>query len=272
MQEFTPNHLLIEIKDGTLHCLDWGGEGPPILLLHGLQDCAGNWDHISKSLSANFHVYALDSRGHGDSQHLPGKYRFEDYVSEIEEVIEALGLEHVTIVGHSAGGKYAFSYVAQDKHKAKNLVIIDMDPDQFNPGSASMFDRYHKEDDTWPKLEKVIQRISEREPRTSASLLKDQSIAMTRIQDDGTFIWKRDRSVLLEYERPDACDRLSRIKIRTLLMRGGDSQLLTQSVAEKMAKEIPTCDLVIVPNAGHWCYGENPEEFLQLLNIFLHDS
>ena len=95
---------------------------------------------------------------------------------------------------------------------------------------------------------------------------------MTRIQDDGTFIWKRDRSVLLEYERPDAWDRLSRIKIRTLLMRGGDSQLLTQSVAEKMAKEIPTCDLVIVPNAGHWCYGENPEEFLQLLNIFLHDS
>ena len=68
-----------------------------------------------------------------------------------------------------------------------------MDPDQFNAGSASMFVRYHKEDDTWPNLEKVIQRISEREPRTSASLLKDQSIAMTRIQDDGTFIWKRDR-------------------------------------------------------------------------------
>lgn len=268
----TPKQLFIEIKDGILHCLDWGGNGPALLLLHGLQDSAGNWNHIAKSLSKEFHVYAMDSRGHGESQHLPGNYHFDNYVREVGEVIDALGIADISIVGHSAGGKYAFSYVAQENHKVKNLVIVDMDPDQFNPGSASMFARYYKEEDVWPNLQSVMQRISQREPRSSQALLRDQSIAMTRRQNDGSLIWKRDRSVLLEYERPDAWDVLPNIPVRTLLMRGEDSQLLTQSVAEKMAKEIPICDLVVVPDAGHWCYGENPREFLNLLNAFLNDS
>ena len=78
-----PTGGFVTARGAQLHYVDWGGGGPPLLLLHGLQDCTGNWEHIAKELARTHHVYALDSRGHGDSEHVPGHYQFENYVGEV---------------------------------------------------------------------------------------------------------------------------------------------------------------------------------------------
>ena len=264
-----PTSQFVTARGARLHYVDWGGNGSPVMLLHGLQDCTGNWDHIASALSQRHRVYALDSRGHGDSERTPGHYHFEDYVGEVGEVLDALDLHDVALVGHSAGGKYAFAHVADRPQRVSRLVIVDMDPDQQNPGSAGMFDRYRAESDEWDDIATVVERLRLREPRTSKVLLEHQARAMTRPLPDGRLAWKRDRQVIVEYERPDAWNILPRISVPTLLIRGADSPLLRREVAERMAEAIHRCALVEVPGGGHWCYGENPAGFLAALGPFI---
>lgn len=61
----TSRHL--EINGLKFHYLDWGGDGPPLVMLHGLTGHAHTWDHTAAALSARYHVCALDQRGHGDT-------------------------------------------------------------------------------------------------------------------------------------------------------------------------------------------------------------
>ena len=82
-------------------------------------------------------------------------------------------------------------------------------------------------------------------------------------------MWKRDRALVLGYERPDAWKALDTINCPTLLVRGADSTLLTHDVALRMRARISNCQLVELTNAGHWCYDENLKEFENALLEFL---
>ena len=254
--------------NARLHYVDWGGGGRPLVLLHGLQDTARNWDHVAIALRARYHVYALDARGHGDSEWVPGHYQFKEYIQDAGGLLEELDLRDAVLIGHSAGGKYAFTHAANDASHLAGLVIVDMDPDAVNPGSGSMFERYRSESDAWPDLAAVVERLRSREANTSDALLKHQAQAMTRQAPNGQLVWKRDRQVIFEYERPDAWPALPKISVPTLIIRGASSTLLRRDVAERMADAIPDSALVEVPG-GHWCLDEDPTAFLSALGRFL---
>ena len=254
--------------DVWLHYVDWGGDGRPLVLLHGLQDTARNWDGIAAALCTSHHVYALDARGHGDSQWTPGRYQFQEHAQDVAALLEELGVRGAVLVGHSAGGKYAFTQAANDPSRLAGLVIVDMDPDAVNPGSSSMFDRYRSEGDEWPDLEAVVERLRSRGPDASDATLQRLAQAMTRPSGDGGLRWKRDRRVVTEYERPDAWEALARISVPALIVRGAGSTLLRGDVARRMVASIPDAHLVEVPGR-HWCIDENPEAFLSALGCFL---
>ena len=67
MNPLRPVDRYVTVNGLRLHCLDWGGDGPPLLLLHGFTGHAHAWDTLSIALQPHFHVYALDQRGHGES-------------------------------------------------------------------------------------------------------------------------------------------------------------------------------------------------------------
>jgi pimeloyl-ACP methyl ester carboxylesterase len=255
-----------------LHYLDWGDEAKkPILLLHGLQDCASSWEPFAVTLAQQYRVLSLDHRGHGQSSWATdGSYKLEDYVGELKEFVEALRLRDLVIIGHSAGGKNAFTFAANHPEILKKLVIVDMDPDAYNPGSASMFERYRTEPDEWTNLDAVVERLRIREPRASEERLFHQATVLTRGTTSGSRVWKRDRALVFGYERPDAWETLDHIVCPTLLIRGNDSNLLTHNVAVQMQERINTCELVELDNAGHWCYDENPGQFHQAVLKFLN--
>jgi pimeloyl-ACP methyl ester carboxylesterase len=254
----------------NLNYVDWGGQGKNVLLLHGLQDTARNWDHIAQELSKNYHVFALDARGHGDSDWSPGNYQFAKYVDDVRAVLEELDLKDTVLIGHSAGGKYAFSHVANDSSRVSGLVIIDMDPDAVNPGSGNMFVRYREEGDEWPDLKSVVERLRSRESKTNEDILNHLAEIMTNPLPNGGRVWKRDRQIVLEYERPGAWHVLPRIEVNTLIIRGSESPLLRVDVAQKMSETIPNCKLVEIPDGGHWCLDENPKEVINQLNNFIN--
>ena len=203
----------IVVRGLKLHYLDWGNEGqPPMLLVHGLQDCARSWDFVAAAMASHYHILALDHRGHGDSAWTPdGAYNLADYVGELAEFIEILDLRDLVLVGHSAGAKNSFIYASTRSERLSKLVIVDMDPDAYNPGSAAMFDRYRTESDEWEDLDAVAARLRSREPAASEETLRHHAEVMTRETPTGKRIWKRDRNLVTTYERPEAWDYLDGI-------------------------------------------------------------
>ena len=96
----------VSVNGLRLHYLDWGNEAkPPLIMLHGIGRVAHTFDHIAPHFAANYHVMAVDMRGHGDSGWDPkGAYLVEDYTKDIEALAEQLHLRNIVIWGNSTGG------------------------------------------------------------------------------------------------------------------------------------------------------------------------
>jgi pimeloyl-ACP methyl ester carboxylesterase len=266
-----PESKWIEANGVRLHYADWGGSGKqPLLLVHGLQDCCRLWDFFARQVSDRYHVIALDHRGHGDSAWAES-YGLEDYVREIEAVIEGLDLRNLVLMGHSAGAKNSFILASRQPHRLARLIIYDMDPDAYNPSSALMFDRYKTETDEYDALANVVERLRTRQPGSSEEVLQHSATHMTKSANGG-LVWKRDRDLVLKYERPDAWGHLSHIAVPTLIVRGAESTLLNADVATRMQQRIPGSRLVEIPGGGHWAYLEQPEAFLEVVSNFLDEK
>lgn len=109
--------------------VDFGGAGPPILVLHGLMGRARTWWPVAGWLSRYGRVVGLDARGHGRSPHRGGGWRTEDFVADAAGVVEELG-EPAVVVGHSMGGLHAWCLAALRPELVRAVVVEDMAPDQ----------------------------------------------------------------------------------------------------------------------------------------------
>src|SRR5262245_276193 len=97
----------------SLHYRDWGGEGRPIVLLHGLASNARIWDLVAPRLTGAGRVIAINQRGHGGSDRPEDGYAFEDVTADLAGAINALGLEKPIIVGHSWGANVAVCFAVE---------------------------------------------------------------------------------------------------------------------------------------------------------------
>ena len=266
-----PQDCYIDADGFRLHYLDWGNsQAQAMVLLHGLQDCARSWDTFAHGMRPDYHVIALDSRGHGDSDWVdPVRYGFRDYVSDVESLATALGLNEMVLIGHSAGGRYAFVYAGEHPDLVESLIVVDIDPDAVNPDSQGMFDRYNSEPDEWSSLDAVVDRLRIRQPQSSEEMLRLQAEAMTKQSGEDKRTWKRDRAILGAYQRPDLWADWSKVASPTLIVRGRQSNLLTHETAVKMREALPQARLAELEGGGHWFYQEFPGAFEATVRWFL---
>jgi esterase len=110
-----------------LHYLDWGTAGQhPMIFLHGGSAYAHWWDWVAPAFAADFHVLALDQRGHGDSAHVDRQaYGTRHYVAEVRQFVLSLGLHKAVLIGHSMGGHNALIYAAQHARELAALIVVD---------------------------------------------------------------------------------------------------------------------------------------------------
>ena len=120
-----PKDDYVTIKDLRLHYRDWGGQGSPILLLHGLASHSGIWDLTAPLLAAQQRVVALDLRGHGASGKPDHGYDFETVAKDVMQFWSALGLRQPILVGHSWGGNVALQCAVAYPHQVSRLVMVD---------------------------------------------------------------------------------------------------------------------------------------------------
>jgi pimeloyl-ACP methyl ester carboxylesterase len=133
-----PQRLSIGPADRRIALARWGEEGsrkPPALLSHGTGFVAEVWDDVARELAADYTVYALDRRGHGNS-HKPAadRYHFVDFAEDVCSVIEALGLTDIYGIGHSAGATDLLLAAKLKPGRFARLFV--MEPTVMNPHTA----------------------------------------------------------------------------------------------------------------------------------------
>lgn len=109
----------------TLHVIDWGGDGTPLLLLHGLSSSARIWDLAAPLLTGRFRVVAADQRSHGLSDRPADGYGFSDTTADTVALIEALALDRPVLVGHSWGASVALTTAAAHAGAVRGVVLVD---------------------------------------------------------------------------------------------------------------------------------------------------
>ena len=184
-------------------------------------------------------------------------------------MVRNLGLDAPVLIGHSAGSKNAWLCIADNPGIASKLVITDMDPDSYNPGSVAMISRYKDETDFYDSRAAVVERLRSRQPNASDEELERDVDALAVQLDDGRYTWKRTRDVVTMYDRPDVWERLPEVGAPTLIVRGAESTLLRHDVAVRMQVAIPDCRLVELPGGGHWVHLEQPDAYAATVRSFL---
>jgi pimeloyl-ACP methyl ester carboxylesterase len=115
------------IQAGPIHLsyLDWGGQGAPLLLLHGITSSARGWWRVAPALAAQgYHVYALDLPCHGESAETDD-HRIANIAALTGAAIRALGLDQPTLIGHSWGGATALALAGADRGLLARVVLVD---------------------------------------------------------------------------------------------------------------------------------------------------
>ncbi|MGB5632822.1 MAG: alpha/beta hydrolase [Waterburya sp.] len=97
----------------------------PLLLLHGLADCAVGWSSLGVYLADRYHVVAPDLRGHGESSKPDNGYSSEEIIVDLEALMAHLGWNQAHILGHSWGGKLAAIWATQNPQRFSSLILVD---------------------------------------------------------------------------------------------------------------------------------------------------
>ena len=114
----------VTVSDGTRLRLTQRGAGAPIVLIHGWKMSHRAWDKAVLALSRRFRVVAYDLRGMGESDKPDSSYDFSEHASDLADVIAALDLRDVTLVGWSMGCSVVLSYLA-GQHRARRAVLLN---------------------------------------------------------------------------------------------------------------------------------------------------
>src|SRR5271166_6725727 len=110
------------------------GEGPPVVLLHGLFGAGRNFGAVQRALAPRFRVVALDMRNHGDSPHDPDM-RYLTQAEDVRDTLRALEIDKAAIVGHSMGGKAAMAMALRWPESVARLLVADVAPVSYQHGN-----------------------------------------------------------------------------------------------------------------------------------------
>ena len=115
----------VELRGINFHFREWGGDGPPLVLLHGLASNCRIWDLAAPNLTHCFTVYALDQRGHGQTGGPDHGYDFQSICSDLHAFCRHLGLERPMLAGHSWGGNVVLQYAVDYPDSTAGIIMVD---------------------------------------------------------------------------------------------------------------------------------------------------
>ncbi len=254
-----------------IHYLEWGAAGKrPLILLHGIARVAHAFDHLAPHFSGNHHVIAVDLRGHGDSEWDPrGAYLVEDYVRDVEALVERLGLRGIVLWGNSTGGRVAQVYAGLHPDRVAAVIVEDVGPERPPAISDRRARRMGREESGWATVDELVAQLEADYPRTSEPLLRALARHGSKSRADGRIVWKRDPAILNGFVPTELWAAVRRIRAPILYLLGGASTIVPPETQAQLRQALPQVEVVTLPELGHYPSDEKPGEVLAIVDRFL---
>lgn len=252
----------ITTNDIRLHYAEVPGDGPPLILAHGIGMDWRVWQAISRRLTPYFHLYMIDLRGHGQSDKPAHGYTLAHYASDIEDMVDALGLRDVILVGSSLGGMVVASVEAPEDI-VRGRVLVDP-PITGGPTRD-------------PEMLRTILELKHQSLEALADYLQGQNPGAGRLYlQTMAQMWHEAADGVI-VDILDDVDRYWNIEpalrwntAPTLILQADRSRggVLTDVEARRAENILPQGKLIYFPGAGHAIHADKPAEFVDLLLDF----
>ncbi len=277
MVTLTAQDKFVKANGLRIHYLDWGNQNlPAIVMLHGTRSYAHVWDEVASKFADRYRILAVDQRGRGDSDWSPNaEYYVDNYVSDLEQLVDSVGVESFILMGHSVGGVVTMVYSARHPEMVKAAVIEDMGPRPDTPNTGA--DRQRRSFDSTP-LEFATWEEAAAYWRNDRPMISDEALKLRvgytmKQQSNGKITWKYDfrgiRKSLDKAMQIDQWPHIRNIKCPTLLICGEVSNLTSRETAAAMVAANPNIRTVEIPGASHTVHEEQPDAFNRELDKFL---
>ncbi len=242
------------------------GSGPTIVLIHGLGGDSLFWAGTMTELSKKYRVIAPDQIGFGQSDKPFLSYRIGTYVDFLDSFLAQLKVEKAHIAGISLGGWIAATYTLTYPNRVEKLILVDAagyaPPKDFDP-------RFFQ--NLFPTTRAQVRQSLSLIVYNNAIFNNDFAIdfALTKrfSAGDGYTIQQIIESVKRGEDFYDG--KLGQIKNQTLIIWGKQDGLITLDNGERLKKEIPNSQLVVIDKCGHGPPFEKPAEFNETVSKFL---
>lgn len=279
----------LELQHRTIHgyrrAFRIGGDGPALLLVHGIGDSSRTWREVLEPLAEHHTVIAPDLLGHGDSDKPRADYSVGAYACAIRDLLAVLGISSATVIGHSLGGGVAMQFAYQFPRRCERLVLTC-------PGGAG------------PEVHPVLRALAA--PGAEAALPLITGTPLSRLAtllgpvprwtgelgmgEDYEFVLDcytamRTATARASFLRTlrsvvDAGGQIASMLDRcyltegmpTLLVWGGLDQVIPASHAEILHEAMPWSRLELFANAGHFPHRSEPDRFVDLLKGFVAET
>ena len=262
----------VEIGGLKFHYTDWGGGGPPLVMLHGLSGHARTWDHTAAALSERYRVLALDQRGHGDSNWAP-QYGLAPMAQDVLGFLDALELAEVTLMGLSMGGLVSFVFAAAHPDRVTRMVIMDIGPETAPVGARNVASSMAA-NDVFESEDEAFARARAANPRPTDATLRHRVSHNLRPLPDGTLTFKYDKALrspgaLFDHTQDELWAAWRAVSCPVLLVRGDDSDVLATETAQRMLAENPRASFASIPDCGHSITLDSPQGLLEVVSPWL---
>lgn len=243
------------------------GEGHTTILIHGLFGNLDNLGLLARDLRQDHQVVSVDLRNHGLSFQ-SDEHNYELMAQDVYQLIQSLGLEQYSVIGHSMGGKVAMKLAELAKEQITQLIVLDMAPVKYSQS---------RHDNVFAGLKAVLAQ----KPTTRKQALEilAQHIELEGVRqflgkslyNSGEHLeWRFNvESLWNNYWEILGWNPIEKITTPTLFIKGGDSDYLTTEHQSEVQKQFANAKAHVIANTGHWLHAEKPAEVLRAIRKFI---
>ncbi len=243
------------------------GEGPPLIILHGLFGTLENWGGQIAALQPFFQVISVDLRNHGRSPHSESM-DYPQMADDVIELMDDLSIATANIIGHSMGGKVAMQLALHYANRLNKLIVVDISPVKYPAHHDAIFKGLFK-----LNLKTLISRTEadqQLQPYVDDASVRSFLLKNLYKNQDKVFCWRPNLKALAsEYSNLSSAPTGNAFTKQTLFIKGKNSDYILAEHQPAIAELFKAHRFKMIEGAGHWPHAEKPKIFSSITLKFL---